>query len=60
MSKYVSNGIKTIGKGETIEFQNKCKSSISVGMAVMFNDDGEYLVSIHNNVVVITQINQEV
>ena len=60
MARYVNNGIKAIGKGETIEFQNKCKSSISVGTAVIFNDDGEYLVSIHNSVVVITQINQEV
>ena len=56
MAIYKQNEIKTIREDEAVEFHNKCESPFSVGMGVVFKENGQYLVTVDDNKVVVSTI----
>ena len=55
MATYKQNEIKTIREDEVVEFHNKCEYPFYVGMGVIFKENGQYLVTVDDNKVVVNK-----
>lgn len=53
MAEYVGNEARAVKPGEPIKLTSYCRSAFSIGAGLIFNADGEYLVSVHGNHMVV-------
>lgn len=51
MPEYINDNPKAIAPGEPIVFENLCESPVEVGAGVVFREDGDYVVSVHNGII---------
>lgn len=53
MAEYVGNEARAVKPGEPIKLTSYCRSAFAIGAGLIFNADGEYLVSVHGNHMVV-------
>lgn len=53
MAEFKYTGSEVITENEQIIFKNNTNASFSVKAGICFLEDGEYHVSVHNNVVIV-------
>lgn len=55
MAEYERGEAWMIKAGEPIEFTNHCKSALAVGTGIIFREDGQYIVSVKDNRIMVDQ-----
>ena len=46
--KYIEDELKTIYPNKTVIINNKCENPVEVGTGLIFREDGDYIVSVHD------------
>ena len=59
MVEFKCTGSKVVTENEPIIFKNNTNSLFSVKAGICFSEDGEYHVSVHDNVVIVTMESQK-
>ncbi len=53
MAEYVGNEARAVKPGDPIILTSYCRSAFAIGAGLIFNADGEYLVSVNGNHMVV-------
>ena len=59
MAEFKYTGSEVVKENEPIVFKNNTNALFSVKAGICFSEDGEYHVSVHNNVVIVTAESQK-
>lgn len=60
MAEYIDNGSIAVKSGEVLplEVTNKCDNPFSVGTGLIFNEDGQYLVTVYGRKIIVEKFSK--
>ena len=53
--KYIETESKIIASGEKVLIENQCKSPVEIAAGVVFQEDGDYIVSVHGGKIIVSK-----
>lgn len=53
--KYIKDELKTIYPNKTVIINNKCENPVEVGTGLIFQENGDYIVSVHDGKITVCQ-----
>lgn len=53
--KYIKTESKIVAPGEKVLINNQCKSPVEIAAGVVFQEDGDYIVSVHEGKITVSE-----
>ena len=53
--KYIETESKIVAPGEKVLINNQCKSPVEIAAGVVFQEDGDYIVSVHEGKIIVSE-----